>query len=464
MLRHTKYYPPAFTPDGKGLYYSAFPAPPAGRGARALRIWATRSTTTRSAATRPRIGGCSAMPRIPTGSTSRSSPADGRWLVVLAGEGEVGDKARENVYLFDLAVPEPPRQSPLALGFEAAFVYVGADAGRLFFLTSLDAPRRGACWRVDPQHPERSNWREVIAQGADAIDLSVAGAQRDAGRSSADRADAARRAQPRAHLRTRRDAARRGAASRARARWRASTATREDRETFYSYSSLVTPPTIYRYDLDAAAAACSARRRWPSTREAFEQRQVFYRGKDGTRIPMLLAWRKGMRLAADHPLLLYGYGGFGLSTLPAFNPARIAWLEMGGVFAMANIRGGGEYGEAWHRAGMRTHKQVVFDDFIAAAEWLIAQHYTSARRLAIHGRSNGGLLVGACVTQRPELFAAAIAQVGVLDMLRFNRFGQGAGWEGDYGSPAGSARSSTRCTPTRRCTTCATAGAIRRRW
>jgi prolyl oligopeptidase len=134
-------------------------------------------------------------------------------------------------------------------------------------------------------------------------------------------------------------------------------------------------------------------------------------------------------------VLLYGYGGFGIPNLPTFNPARIAWLELGGVFASANLRGGGEFGEAWHRQAIRTHKQVVFDDFIAAAEWLIAQHFTSSRKLAIYGRSNGGLLVGACLTQRPELYGAAVPQVGVLDMLRFNRFGQGAGWEDDYGSP-----------------------------
>jgi prolyl oligopeptidase len=150
---------------------------------------------------------------------------------------------------------------------------------------------------------------------------------------------------------------------------------------------------------------------------------------------MLLAYRRGAKLQDNNPLLLNGYGGFGIPVLPRFDPATIAWMEMGGVFAVANIRGGGEYGESWHRQGTLTHKQVVFDDFIAAAEWLIANHYTSTARLAIHGRSNGGLLIGACVTQRPDLFGAALAQVGVMDMLRFNRFGQGAGWEGDYGSP-----------------------------
>jgi prolyl oligopeptidase len=163
---------------------------------------------------------------------------------------------------------------------------------------------------------------------------------------------------------------------------------------------------------------------------------VFYHGKDGTRIPMMLAYRKGLKLDGTNPVLLYGYGGFGIPLLPTFAAARIAWLEMGGVFAVANIRGGGEYGEAWHRQGTRAHKQVVFDDFIAAGEWLIAQHYTSSSKLVIQGGSNGGLLIGACVTQRPDLYGAAVAQVGVMDMLRFDRFGQGAGWAGDYGSPS----------------------------
>jgi prolyl oligopeptidase len=431
VLRHTKYYPPCFTPDGRGLYYSAFPAPPAGAElssqdlGNALYYHALGS----DAASDRRLLGDEAHPDW---QYQPFLTPDGRWLVVLAAEGEVGDKARENVYLFDLATPAA---APIALtvGFEAAFVYVGADAGRLFFLSSLDAPQ-GRVLAVDPLHPERGNWREVIAPGEDAIDLSVA-------------ARSVTLVGHRLIVRTLHDAHSRvhlyalDGTPQGEVQFPGAGAVAgfdgypQDHETFYSYSSLITPPTIYRYDLDSGSSSLWRAPQVAFDPQTFEQRQVFYRGKDGTRIPLLLAWRKGMRPQGNHPLLLYGYGGFGLSTLPTFDAARIAWLEMGGVFAMANIRGGGEYGEAWHRAGMRTHKQVVFDDFIAAAEWLIAQRYTSARHLAIYGRSNGGLLVGACVTQRPQLYAAAIAQVGVLDMLRFNRFGQGAGWEGDYGSP-----------------------------
>jgi prolyl oligopeptidase len=196
-----------------------------------------------------------------------------------------------------------------------------------------------------------------------------------------------------------------------------------------------TPSVIFRLDMETGASSLYRAPKVPFDAGAYQSEQVFYPSKDGTRIPMLLVHKKGLNLDGSNPTLLYGYGGFRDSLTPYFDDTRLPWLERGGIFAVANIRGGGEYGEDWHRQGIRSRKQNVFDDFIAAAEWLIAQRYTSTPKLAIEGVSNGGLLVGACVTQRPDLFGAALAYVGVMDMLRFDQFGQGAGWEGDYGSP-----------------------------
>ena len=195
-----------------------------------------------------------------------------------------------------------------------------------------------------------------------------------------------------------------------------------------------TPTTIYRYDLATRKADVFKQPKVEFDPSRYETRQVFYTSKDGTRVPMFITARKGLALDGNNPTLLYGYGGFNISLTPGFEPGVVTWLEMGGIYAVPNLRGGGEYGEDWHKAGTLTRKQNVFDDFIAAAEWLIANKYTSSSKLAVSGSSNGGLLVGAVVTQRPELFGAALPNVGVMDMLRFARFTIGWAWIDDYGS------------------------------
>jgi prolyl oligopeptidase len=207
-----------------------------------------------------------------------------------------------------------------------------------------------------------------------------------------------------------------------------------DRETFYAYTSYTTPSSIYRLDLATGKSSLVFAPRVAVDPNAFESEQMFYTSKDGTRIPMIVTRKIGAPRDGSVPTLLYGYGGFNISLTPAFSPATVVWLELGGAFAVANIRGGGEYGEAWHLAGIKSAKQNVFDDFIAAGEYLIAQRYTSSAKLAIYGGSNGGLLVGACLVQRPDLFGAAVAAVGVLDMLRFQKFTIGWAWTADYGS------------------------------
>ena len=208
----------------------------------------------------------------------------------------------------------------------------------------------------------------------------------------------------------------------------------DDDELFYSFTSFLTPTTIYRYDVKSRRNELFRAAKTAFDASRYETRQVFYTSKDGTRVPMFITAKKGVVLDGSNPTLLYAYGGFNISLTPSFSPANAAWLEMGGIYALANIRGGGEYGKQWHEAGMLARKQNVFDDFIAAAEYLIREKYTSTPKLAIRGGSNGGLLVGAVMTQRPGLFGAALPEVGVMDMLRFQKFTIGWAWTSDYGS------------------------------
>jgi prolyl oligopeptidase len=209
----------------------------------------------------------------------------------------------------------------------------------------------------------------------------------------------------------------------------------DDKFVFYTFNSFTYPQTIFRYDIATRKSTLFRTPEIPDFKPAdYETKQVFYNSKDGTRVPMFLVYRKGLKLDGNNPTLLYGYGGFNIITSPTFTSIRLALLEQGFVYASANMRGGGEYGEKWHEAGTKLKKQNVFDDFIAAAEWLIAHKYTSPQKLAVNGGSNGGLLVGAVINQRPELFRAAVPQVGVMDMLRFHKFTIGWNWIADYGS------------------------------
>ena len=209
---------------------------------------------------------------------------------------------------------------------------------------------------------------------------------------------------------------------------------KDDTETFYTYSSFTNPGEIYKYDLKTGNSELFRKTEVKFDANAFETKQVFYTSKDGTKVPMFLMHKKGLKLDGNNPTMLYGYGGFNISLTPSFSVSRIMFLEQGGVYAIASLRGGGEYGEDWHKAGMLGKKQNVFDDFIAAAEYLISEKYTTSDKLGINGGSNGGLLVGACMTQRPELFKVAIPAVGVLDMLRYHKFTIGWGWAVEYGS------------------------------
>jgi prolyl oligopeptidase len=207
-----------------------------------------------------------------------------------------------------------------------------------------------------------------------------------------------------------------------------------DKATYYSFTNFSTPGTIYRFDVAARTSTVFRQPKVKADLVRFETSQVVYTSKDGTRVPMFLTHRKGLKLDGGNPVLLYAYGGFDIPETPSFSVANLVWMEMGGVYALANLRGGGEYGEEWHKAGMLENKQRVFDDFIAAAEWLIANRYTNREKLSIYGGSNGGLLIGAVLNQRPDLFGAAVPAVGVMDMLRFQKFTIGWAWTSEYGS------------------------------
>jgi prolyl oligopeptidase len=213
----------------------------------------------------------------------------------------------------------------------------------------------------------------------------------------------------------------------------------DDKTTYYSFSSFAVPATSYRYDLATGKSTVYARPHVKFDPSLYVTEQIFFKNKDGTRVPMFVSYKRGTRHDGTTPALLTGYGGFDIATRPGFSPTNLLWMEMGGVFASANMRGGSEYGEAWHHAGMLANKQHVFDDFIAAAEWLVAHKYTSTPKLAIHGGSNGGLLMGAVENQRPDLFGAVLADVGVMDMLRYQKFTVGAAWIPEYGSSEASA-------------------------
>lgn len=344
---------------------------------------------------------------------------DGRWLVLHVSQGT---DPHNRVFVRDLQVadaavieliPEP----------DASWSYVGNDEGRFYFHTTKDAERgRVVAFAVDDRRPI-----EIVPQTADALegvslfgDTLVLQYLRDA-----------RAVVRRWGL----DGAARGVVTLpGLGSVSGFGGKRRETETFFSYTSYTTPASIYSLDVRSGATALVFAPRVAFDPARFTSEQRFYSGADGTRLPLIVSAAKGTGRDGTTPTILNGYGGFGISLTPAFSPAVLVWMELGGAFAVANLRGGGEYGEGWHRAGTKERKQNVFDDFIAAAEFLIAEHYTSAERLAISGGSNGGLLVGACMTQRPELFAAALPSVGVLDMLRFQNFTIGWAWTADYGS------------------------------
>ncbi|MGA2065343.1 MAG: prolyl oligopeptidase family serine peptidase [Thermoguttaceae bacterium] len=420
-IRWTKFSGASWSKDGKGFYYSRYEEPKKGAEFQALnfnnQVFYHRLGTPQSADASVYF-----RPEHPDWQYDAEATEDGRWLVIAT---HLGTDARCRVTICDLAKPgSKPRE--LIDYFDSEFDFLGNDGPLLYFQTDWKAPRRRLI-AIDPDHPDRQSWKEVVPQAPETLVAASFVGNRFIASYLANVLPRVRIFSQAGRLLGEVQLPGIGAVSGFHGK-------QSDTETFYTFSSFNRPATLYHYDLTRLTSRVFRQPDLKFNPDDFEVRQVFYHSEDGTRIPMFIAAKKGLRLDGKNPTLLYGYGGFNISLPPAFSVGRLVWMQMGGVYAQPNLRGGGEYGEAWHKAGIKLKKQNVFDDFIAAAEWLIVEHYTRPERLAIQGGSNGGLLVGAVMTQQPKMFAACLPAVGVMDMLRFQKFTEGRTWVDDYGS------------------------------
>ena len=419
-VQWAKYSPVVWAADSSGFYYARYPQPEEGEAFQSLNhdhaVYFHRVGTSQSDDEL-----IMATPDNPDWGFSPGVTDDGRYLIITVW---LGTDARYQIAYVDL---EAPDAEPVFIveGFDHDYSFAGNDGSRFYFRTDLDAPR-GRLVAIDVNDLD-AGWteilpeRESVLEGASMIGGHlVASYLRDA------------RSEVRVHTldgELVRDVSLPGIGSAYGFGGRD-----DDTETFYSFSSYNAPPTIYRYDVASGERTVFKQAEVDFNPEDYVVKQVFFESKDGTKVPMFIAHLKGVELDGTNPTMLYGYGGFSISLSPGFSTTRLAWMEMGGIYAVANLRGGGEYGKEWHQAGTKLNKQNVFDDFIAAGEYLIENRYTNPERLAVLGGSNGGLLVGAVVNQRPDLFGAAIPAVGVMDMLRFHQFTAGRFWVDDYGS------------------------------
>lgn len=418
-LRWVKFSGVSWTKDSRGFFYSRYDEPKEGA--------AFQSLNKNQKVFYHRVGSSQAddvlvykRPDQPDWGFQTTVTEDGRYLIITTWKG-TDDKYR--VAYKDLL---EPYGMPIDLidHFDNEYSFIGNDGPVFYFQTDLEAPRKRVI-AIDTRKPHLL--KELIPEAKE----TLVGVNILANQFVATYLKDAKTQVKLFSLDGRfvREVEFPGIGSAAGFGGR-----REDTETFYSFSSFNTPTNLFRYDLLTGKSELFRQAKVKFSPDDYEVTQVFYKSKDGTRVPMFLAHKKGLKKDGLNPTLLYGYGGFSISQVPSFSVSRLAWMEMGGIFAMANLRGGGEYGEEWHQGGTKLKKQNVFDDFVAAAEWLIENKYTSSSKLAIQGGSNGGLLVGACMAQRPELFGACLPAVGVMDMLRFHKFTAGRFWVDDYGS------------------------------
>lgn len=419
-LKWIKFSSVAWTPDSKGFFYSRYNEPEEGAEFQSLnlnqKVFYHRVGTPQSEDEL-----VYERPDEPEWGFGADVSEDGKYLVLTIWKG-TDDRYR--VVIKDLKTPDA-KPFMLIDNFDYMYSFMGNNDDTLMFQTDLDAPL-GRVIAIDLKNPEMNSWKEVVAETKNALTAASIVGEKIVGRYLKDARTQVLWYDMAGTLIREVEFPGIGTAS-------GFGGKRDHKETFYSFSSFAVPPSTYRYDIETGESTLLRRAEVKFNPDDYETKQIFYASKDGTKVPMFICHRKGLELNGNNPTLLYGYGGFNISLPPGFSVSRLAWMEMGGVFAMPNLRGGGEYGKTWHKAGTKLKKQNVFDDFIAAAEWLIENKYTTPKKLGIQGGSNGGLLVGACMTQRPELYGACLPAVGVMDMLRFHQFTAGRFWVDDYG-------------------------------
>jgi prolyl oligopeptidase len=421
-VQWTKFTSAEWTADGRAFYYQRFPTP----DTKAALTESNKNAqlylhTLGESQTSDKL--IYQRPDHPNWLFGATVSEDGRYLMIHI---ETGDAGKNLLFYQDLQTAGS-KVVELIHDLTAQFRFLG-NQGSTFYLFSTDGASKGRVIAIDVNRPEHANWKVAVPEQAETLSAAQYAGGKLILSYLKDAHSVAKIASVNGKME--RELALPGLGTSG-----FSAAHSTDTELIYSFDSYTAPLEFYRYDLKSNQSTLLRQSKLSFDPSLYATEQVFYKSKDGTRVPMFLVHKKGLQRNGQNPTLLYAYGGFNVALTPNFSPTFLGWVEMGGVLAVANLRGGSEYGEAWHVAGTKLHKQNVFDDFIGAAEYLIASKYTSTGKLGIFGGSNGGLLIGAVLNQRPDLFGAAMPAVGVMDMLRFNKFTIGAAWEGDYGSP-----------------------------
>lgn len=422
-IRHIKFSGASWSKKGGGFYYSRYAAPEKGQELKTVNL-NQKLYFHKLGDPQDKDRLIYERPDFPKWGLGGGETEDGKFLIISISQGTRDENA---LFYRDLTAGPDAPVVELLPKFDADYSLAAADDRTFYLLTTHGAPNKRVI-ALDLDQPAPEHWRTVIPESKQVI----TGAHRIGGKWIIERMTDAHDEV------TVHDAAGTKAAVLALPNFGSAGGfggKQTDEETFYSVSGFDTPGTIYRYDTRRGTSTVHQETEIDFNAAGVQVSQVFFNSKDGTRVPIFLFHKKGLTQDGNNPVLLYGYGGFNISLTPSFSPSRLAWLEMGGVYAQVNLRGGGEYGQAWHEAGMKQRKQNVFDDCIGAAEFLVKEKWTQPARLALMGGSNGGLLVGAVLNQRPDLFACAIPQVGVMDMLRFHKFTIGWAWQEEYGSP-----------------------------